>query len=709
MIPQIPAVFTLGLLLTIPGEPVQAQSAGDSYMPASEAPADTSLWVCAFCPYRYGWYGEIDAGGGWVSDSSNKFGDYRGLADGGGFLALDGEVHYRDKNGLFADVEGFRLGIDSRQAEARGGIRGRYTLALSYQEIPKYRGFGTETVYRGSGGNNLTLPAGWQPAPITTQMSDLSLALQPADLETIRKIFEVGLSWKLDRRWSYEVQYQHQAKEGTRPFGAGLLTINASHLPAPVDFSTDRLETGLNFNGDKSHWRLGFSGSAFKNPLDSFTWENPFTAHTGTELLRASLAPDNSFYQFDMAGAWAPSARLRLSASAAVGRMEQDEPLLPYSINPIFGAVPIPRLTADGKIDVGTTNLAGNLTAQLSRRLVLTARLKRDERDNKTPVDFWTPVTTDFVERDARPNRPYSFERDRASLTLRYRPLSRLRIEAGAEWENYERTLQSVRETEEDGWFAEASFTPATIMEVRVRLAQSLRDGEPYLQVPDYGLPDHPLMRKFNLADRDSDQLRVDVDFYPIPEFMLSIAYRDGRDEYRQSIIGLRESREKSLSLDLSWTPNAAVTAYTFASHDKIDSLQAGAETDLLAPWLASTDDDFMTGGLGFTVRLSPGTDIGFDIVISDADGNINTGLGDTESPFPVLKTELRNTRLRLEHRVTESWGIKFYLENEKYNSSDWALDGYGPDGIPAILTFGADSPDYNVTVVRLQASYRFD
>jgi MtrB/PioB family decaheme-associated outer membrane protein len=539
-------------------------------------------------------------------------------------------------------------------------------------------------------------------------MSSLPTALYAIDLETIRKIFDAGLSWKLSRRWSYEVLYQHQSKQGTRPFGAGLLTINASHLPAPVDFSTDRLEMGLNFSGEKSHWRLGFSGSAFNNTLESFTWENPFTPQSGTELLRASLAPDNSFYQFDAAGAWAPTTRLRLSASAAVGRMDQDELLLPYSISPNFGDIPLPRLTTEGRIDVGTVNLGGKLTARLTPRLVFTAHLRRDERDNETPVDLWTPVTTDFVERDPRPNRPYSFERDRASLTLRYRPLSRLRLQAGGEWDNYARTLQSVMETEEGGWFAEASFSPSSFMELRARVEQSHRHGEPYLQVPDYSLPDHPLMRKFNLADRDRDQLRIDIDIYPVPEFMVNLAYRDNRDEYKQSIIGLLESKEKSLSLDVNWTPHESVTVYAFASHDDIDSTQFGAETASSAPWLATSDDDFLTGGLGLTWRLSPRTDFGFDFIIANADGDISTGPDGGPLAFPTLVTELQNIRLRLEHRATEHWGIKLYLENERYDSSDWALDGYAPDSIPAVLTFGADSPDYDVTVVRVQASYRF-
>ncbi|NNL95127.1 MAG: hypothetical protein HKO64_05855 [Xanthomonadales bacterium] len=46
--------------------------------------------------------------------------------------------------------------------------------------------------------------------------------------------------------------------------------------------------------------------------------------------------------------------------------------------------------------------------------------------------------------------------------------------------------------------------------------------------------------------------------------------------------------------------------------------------------------------------------------------------------------------------------------EQESYSSSDWKVDGLGTDGIPAILAFGQDSPDYHVTVLRIEALYRF-
>jgi hypothetical protein len=183
-------LLSLGLLM---GPcPVTADHGSTPNQSGSGVAVDTSRWTCALCPYRFGWTGVIDIGGGWVSDASNKFGDYRGLEDEGGFLALDGEAHFRDRQGGFADIYFKDLGIDSRRFQASGGTRGRYTLDFRFQEIPKYRGFGTQTPYLGTGGAALALPSNWQSAQTTSGMSSLATALQSVDLQTTRKTLDGG-------------------------------------------------------------------------------------------------------------------------------------------------------------------------------------------------------------------------------------------------------------------------------------------------------------------------------------------------------------------------------------------------------------------------------------------------------------------------------------------------------------------------------------
>ena len=79
-----------------------------------------------------------------------------------------------------------------------------------------------------------------------------------------------------------------------------------------------------------------------------------------------------------------------------MGRMKQNDPFLPYTINPRYSDLPLPRESLDGKVDTSTYNLAGKLFARVNNKLSFTARGKWDERDNKTPVDLYTPVVTDL-------------------------------------------------------------------------------------------------------------------------------------------------------------------------------------------------------------------------------------------------------------------------------------------------------------------------
>ena len=669
---------------------------------------DTSRWACALCPYPLGWTGNLDFGIGWVSDASNKFADYRGLDDDGAYPAISGDFHYRNEEGRFFDLQVHDAAIDSRRMTLETGVRGKYTARLGYKEIPKYRGFGTQTVFNGVGGDSLTLPANWQPAILTSEMTSLAQSLQPVDLQTSRKILDVGLSWRLSSRWSWEADFQHQDKSGTRPYGNGVFLIDASHLPAPVDYATSRFDVGLNYKGDLGQWRLGVMASDFSNSTASFTWENPFIPVPGTEILRTSLEPDNRAYHLSLAGASQINSTIRFSGRAVIGRMEQDDELLPYSTNPSFSDLPLPRQSADTRIDLGTLDVSGKLAIRLAPRLNLTARLQHLERDNKTPVDLWTPVITDLVLRMPRPNRPYSFERERASVSVRYRPGSRIRLQAGIEREDFERTLQSVRKTDENRYFIESRIGAWHFFDVRVRLEQADRDASPYEPVEDFALPEHPLTRKFNLADREQQRVQVDLDFFPTHDFSATLSYRFGEDDYDQSVIGLQRSEEKSLSLDLNWNPTSAFTATAFFSDDEIESTITGAQSETAPPWQSNSSDSFLTTGLKLSYRPGPDTEVGIDYIRSDADGDILTADGSNDTPFPTLTTELGNVKLSVSHQFNSHWGFRLFLEHERYRSTDWAIDGLGADGIPSILTFGAVSPDYDVTLIRTQAVYRF-
>ena len=283
--------YSFGLLTLIPVLWLTVQSPQ-----AAAADTDFSKWLCKLCVEYDGWYGDLNFGIGYASDDSRRFGDYRGVEEEGVTTALDGDLHHRNPEGRYFDLYIRDLGLDSKQVEMRGGTRGQYELRLAWNEIPKYRGYGTQTPFNGVGSDQLTLPADWVPSFNTSGMTSLHSSLADTPLKTQRKTLDIGLTWKFSRQWVYQIDYQHQQKNGSRAFGGGIFFSNATIFPAPVDFTTDQFDMGLSWNGSRGHVRLGFIGSYFSNGARSVAWHNPFPATPGTAALRAALAPRKQYY-----------------------------------------------------------------------------------------------------------------------------------------------------------------------------------------------------------------------------------------------------------------------------------------------------------------------------------------------------------------------------------------------------------------------------
>jgi hypothetical protein len=229
----------------------------------------------------------------------------------------------------------------------------------------------------------------------------------------------------------------------------------------------------------------------------------------------------------------------------------------------------------------------------------------------------------------------------------------------------------------------------------------------PYRQVSDPGLQENILMRKFHLADRDRDRAVIELDLSPGSRLSAGISYFVSEDKYQQSILGLMESNEDGLSLDLSYALNANLSLHAFATRETYDSDISGAASPTTV-WMANTNDRFTTLGIGLSGKLSDALNIRLDYISADSRGRIATDSGAGEPAFPNLKTRLRDATISLNYQATQQWGLSLQAEHERYSGTDWQIDDLGNDGISAILTLGPQSPDYSITVLRVMASYSF-
>ena len=674
--------------------PAGAALAADT---TTDAP-DTSNWVCKFCVVPYGWYGGADFGLVYVDDPTPKFADYRGLDDDGFTLDLGGEGGYRGENGHYVEYYAKNLALDSRILDAEAGKQGTYDFRGSYQEIPRYLGHGTMTPFEGVGSDTLTLPTGWAAGG----------PMEYAALESNRTIGGAGFTFKGLDKWRFDVDFERQEKDGTKSFSGGVFYVNAVLFPSPLNYSTDRFDASVEYTGKMLQLRAEYMGSEFDNGYSSVTWDNPLALGFGDDISRTALEPGNEFQQFSLVGAIRFTDWLKLTGKFSSGEGKQNDAFLPYSINPNFADRPLPRESLNGKLETSMYRLAGRLYVKISKGLDLTASYKASERDNKTPIDLYEPVMFEIDEQGPRRNRPYGYDRSRGDVELRWRASYQLRLNAGYVMEEIERSYQQVLKTDEDGYFGEVQWTPLAMLDMRLRYEDLSRDASPSEQQGNYGRAENPLMRKYNMADRDRQRLTAQLDVTPMDRVGVSFSVWSTDDSYDQSVIGLNDSEEKAISFDFNYLFDSGSSIYAFFTQETIEARMSAANGDGATPWNGFTEDEILSWGFGFSGQFKEKWTWGFDYVYSDSEGDIQVIDGGSGTPFPTLTTELENIRLYVDYDVNDHWGIGLELYNESYDTSDWLVDGVDPYTIEGIFTMGEESPDYDVNVFRVLARYRF-
>ena len=291
---------------------------------AEDAPAvDTSRWPCKYCPFEETRSFSPNLGAGYVSDDSAKFGEYTGRNEEGAYVVADADGRYRSKDALWLDLSAVDLGLDSRYVGIEGGKQGMYQLHLSYKQLPHNISDTAVSPFIGFGTSSLTLPSNWVPAGTTTTMTALDGSLRGVDLETERRLFDLGASLTPVKHWAFAANVRHEEKTGTRGTG-GAFVFNDSQLPMPVDYKTDQIDVSAAYSIARFRARIAYYGSIFRNDNDAFTWANPYVPLvTGGAVGQIALAPSNAFHQILLSAGYDLDERTQISADVAFGRMCQ--------------------------------------------------------------------------------------------------------------------------------------------------------------------------------------------------------------------------------------------------------------------------------------------------------------------------------------------------------------------------------------------------
>ena len=663
--------------------------------------ADTSDWICEYCPFESGQRADISVGASSVSDDSAYFGDASGYSEDGIYANIDGHGSYAsDGHRLQWQVED--LGLDSRVVELRGGRQGTYDYNLAYRQLPRHQFFTTDTIFLQSAADTLSLPAGWVRAPVTSGFTELNANLARRDIESERRTLEFGGKYLPSGRFKLSANYSRQERDGLDVYGGSYFT-QSSLLPRPFDYVTDIMDFGIRYAGNNGFISLDYYLSEFENSNAELRWENPFTSAAGAEVAALAQPPDNRFQQVSLSGNYRFAKHPTVIAyTVALGNMDQDAPFLPYTTNANLSVSPLPR--ANLAADVDTKNMAISLTSKVHKKARLKIAYRYDERDNQTAQDGWTRVITDsFTTVGTELNRPYSYERSAFNLSGDLDLFSNIRLSGGYDRNTIDRDFQEVAEQTEDIGWGELRWRPNHLLQISVKGGVSERDNDRYNENFAASLGQNPLMRKFNLAYRYRrfGEFTASMSLAESPvSLTVNGMYSD--DEYTRSLLGLTAGEDLRLAADLSWAFSENASLYVTGGYENIESEQSGSEAFAIPDWRANNTDKFYTAGAGFRIRkIADKFDLQMDYTRSDGTTEIETNSASAGlSPFPDLESTFDYLRLRLAYNRSERLQLNANVRLQRFAAEDWALEGVGPATIPVILTLGADPYDDETWII---------
>jgi MtrB/PioB family decaheme-associated outer membrane protein len=741
-------LVALGLFTLPAGAWAQDEEAGDKDKGTDKKEAELSPVA-----------NEVSLGLYILSDDAFRYGKYSGLTDDGYYALLDFRLEKRPSwesdDTVRWRLQGWRLGLDSRRLAFDYNDQGTQKFGFDYREIPNNRFSHGQTPYRATDPGLWELTPDWQVAPGTSNtlgFLNLQESLVDLQVDTKRRRMDLAFERKLGAAWLLDVDFRHETKEGTRTLGAifGHSPANARSviLGAPVDWTTDIVEAMFEYTTSRIQFGAGAYASFFTNDESTFTFQNAYGYRNGwapgveypDSYGRVALEPDNSYLQFKAYGGINLTPSTRVTADFAYGMMEQDEALLPWSVNPeLLVHTPVPLTAADAEVDTTMLNL--RLTSQLARRLGLAANYHYDDRDNQTPRALYPYIGADSQNQrpydDGRINLPYSYTKHRADATVTYRLAGATRLKAGAEYSDFSRDYQEVSDSDELTWLAGISTRGWSNISLSLDLRTADRDVDAYTgnapliqsylpgQVGADDYANHPLLRKYYLADRDRDEARFRADFAPGPQVNIGLAASYAKDDYDDSYFGLNQAKVESVSVDGGWYPQEHISLtgfYTWENYDAEQSARSffndASAADPANDWFADTTDDVDTWNvaLNFTdvgkERGWNGLDFGFDYTFSNTRSNIEVMAVTTSfqpvAPLPQLQAKMRSYTLWGSFQLSGHSSIRLAAEASELSTSDWALDGVVPDTLDNVLLLGESAANYDLWLVYASWNYRF-
>ena len=754
------AAFGLALLL-LPGV-THAQT--PTSPPAQGSSASTGL------------SGLLDIGtrGTTADGDAARYERYRDLGDG-----LFGE-----RLQLFAERRGWLLGVQAEHVGRRdqryvgtATRPGRLKAWLMWDQIPILMSESTRTLFTGSSAAGVLAIDDAVQSQVQAQLSLLPTIFEQNsrlfEMRSRRDTFETGLEYLATRELTLKGQLRRTMRDGTIPYGGSFGHSSLVEMPAPVKHTTNDVEGSAEFVRDPVLLRAGYSGSWFHNDVTELVFDSPFRATdiSGTSSRgRLSLPPSNSFVQVNALGSLKLPWRSRATAYVSIGALKDaGDALMAQTINSANVTAPLERTTVDGEARTSSVNL--RFFSRPFRNVDVNVRFRTYDYDNRTPeftltqrVSFDnTPgaatmsslggVSTPLVHTE-----PFSLDRKTFEADFNYSAGAGLTAGIGYLHQAEDRNHRVIEANAEHVLRLTFDAVGTSWFTVRTKYEHGQRRGDVTDEAARelFRIGEQPGIRHFDIASRDRDRLTVIGSVMPLAVLSVNLSVAAGKDDYLQSLFGLRDNRHRVFGIGTDYLPTDRVTlggSFTYESYKALSrSRQANPPSgsgvityeqflslsalpnpgvqvaDASRNWATDSHDRVKSLLLTADVaRIGGKVDLGFTYDFSRARANYdyNTGpvadrtlpeevIVETTLPepqqLPPTRSELQRATIDGVYALTSRVGIGISVWHERYRVSDFTLDAEANPNLArgSALLLGYLYRPYTATTIWGRMIYRF-
>jgi MtrB/PioB family decaheme-associated outer membrane protein len=659
---------------------------------------------------------------------------YRDLRDG---VTVDFFRYLKEGNGWELQAQANHLGYRDQGASASFNRFGTVKAVFKWDQLPLFYSGTTRTLY------TQVTPGVFTMADAVQSASALPGAFgnaQVFDLRQKRQTANAAVTFNASRHTDVKVSVTNTWRKGAQPY-AGTFGIGgaiAAELAMPLDQQTTDVTAALEWGNTRGAAKIAYDASFFRNDVQSLTWDNPARSTdilTGSSRGRLALAPDTDMTTLSASGSLKLPGRSRAAAFVSYGVMAQDAALLPFSINPAQPVIALPRATAQA--DAHVTAMNYSLTSSPVPMVWFSARYRQYEFDNRTPefhITEWVNWDS-AVATGEHTSEPFGYTRHSFDGDAVFSPTRYVGVKVGYGREQTDRLHRVVEETVEDIVRASVDSTGLGWLSVRGIYEHAQRRGSPVHWQELLAIGEQPMLRHFDISDRDRDRMTGMVTVTPVSALSFNLSAAIGNEEYPGTTFGLRDNDNMVYTFGVDLVPRETLSFGVSLGYEEYNALQASrtanplparTEAYLADPtqqfndprrdWTNDTTDIVKTfSATADLLKAIPKTEIRVGYDLSTGRTTYVYGLAPNTvvaAPvqLPPVMNELHRGSADVKYFVNRRFAVGMAYIFDKYMVEDFALGDLGglalPVANPALLLMGYTYRPYTAHTTWARITY---